>query len=81
MIVDVLASHGHQVDTAADSVEALRRCEQVRYDLILSDLRMPKMDGADYAGILGVAGVPVLAKPFTVDELRHAVTQALGTEG
>ncbi len=31
---------------ALDGVEALRLCEQARYDLILSDLRMPKMDGA-----------------------------------
>jgi CheY-like chemotaxis protein len=33
----------------------------------------------DYAGFLGVAAVPVLAKPFTVEDLRKAVTQVLGT--
>jgi CheY-like chemotaxis protein len=107
LIVDVLANLGHQVDAASDGAEAVRRCEQMRYDLIVSDLRMPKMDGAtlyqalrdkygpamprmifvtgqahslDYAGFLGIAGVPVLAKPFTVDGLQKAVSQALGTE-
>jgi CheY-like chemotaxis protein len=35
----------------------------------------------DYAGFLGIAGVPVLAKPFTLDGLQKAISQALGTEG
>ncbi len=35
----------------------------------------------DYAGFLGVAGILVLAKPFTVDDLQKAVGQALGPEG
>jgi len=108
VIIDVLATLGHQVDAASGGAEALRRCEQMRYDLIVSDLRMPKMDGTalyqalrdkygsamprmifvtgqahslDYAGFLGIAGVPVLAKPFTVDRLQEAVSRTLSTEG
>ena len=108
LIVDVLANLGHQVEAASDGAEALRRCEQTRYNLVVSDLRMPKMDGAalyqalrdkygsamprmifvtgqahslDYAGFLVIAGVPVLAKPFTLDGLQKAISQALGTEG
>jgi len=46
LIVDVLADNGYEVDLAADGAEALRLCEKARYDLILSDLRMPNMDGA-----------------------------------
>jgi CheY-like chemotaxis protein len=106
LIADVLVGYGYEVEMAADGAEGLRLCAQSRYDLILSDLRMPKMDGAafyqalqdkygpamprvifvtgqahslDYAGFLGMAAVPVLAKPFTVDDLQKAVTQALGT--
>lgn len=108
LIVDVLANLGHQVDAASDGAEAIRRFEQMRYDLVVSDLRMPELDGAalfqalrdkyssamprmifvtgqahslDYAGFLGIAGVRVLAKPFSVDGLQKAVSQALGTEG
>jgi glycosyltransferase involved in cell wall biosynthesis/ActR/RegA family two-component response regulator len=104
LIVDVLADNGYAVDLAADGAEALRLCEQARYDLILSDLRMPNMDGAalyqelrlrygstmprmmfvtaqshsvDYARFLRATSVPVLAKPFTVDGLRTAVSRAL----
>ena len=35
----------------------------------------------DYAGFLGVAGILVLAKPFTVDDQQKAVGQALGPDG
>ena len=45
-IGDALADNGYEVDLAADGAEALRLCEKARYDLILSDLRMPRMDGA-----------------------------------
>jgi glycosyltransferase involved in cell wall biosynthesis/CheY-like chemotaxis protein len=46
LIVDALADNGYEVDLAADGAEALRLCEKARYDLILSDLQMPIMDGA-----------------------------------
>jgi CheY-like chemotaxis protein len=46
LIVDALADNGYEVDLATDGAEALRLCEQARYDLILSDLQMPNMDGA-----------------------------------
>ena len=45
LIGDALAENGYEVDLAADGAEALRLCERARYDLILSDLRMPNMDG------------------------------------
>lgn len=46
LMVDVLAAHGYAVAAARDGIDALRLCQQARYDLILSDLRMPRMDGA-----------------------------------
>ncbi len=104
LIVDALAENGYEVDLAADGADALRLCEQAHYELILSDLRMPNMDGAglyrelrlrygptmprvifmtgqahsiDYAGFLAVTCVPVLSKPFTVDDLRTVVRGVL----
>jgi CheY-like chemotaxis protein/glycosyltransferase involved in cell wall biosynthesis len=46
-LVDVLAADGHEVDAAHDGHGALRRLESSAYDLILSDLRMPRMDGVE----------------------------------
>jgi CheY-like chemotaxis protein len=35
----------YQVDFAENGLEAIRKCEQQQYDLILMDLHMPKMNG------------------------------------
>lgn len=48
LIADVLTEHGYEVAVAPDGAAALQMCEERRYDLILSDLRMPKMDGAAF---------------------------------
>ena len=43
--VAVLTKMGHTVDVANDGVEALERLETQRYDVILMDCQMPRMDG------------------------------------
>ncbi len=45
LIANILLLDDHEVDTARDGVEALYRIEQRTYDLIISDLRMPNLDG------------------------------------
>lgn len=40
-----LSEEGHEVDSARDGAEALAWLSQRSYDLILSDLRMPGLDG------------------------------------
>ena len=46
LIVDMLGMDGYDVDTASNGVAALEKVQGRRYDLILSDLHMPEMDGA-----------------------------------
>jgi CheY-like chemotaxis protein len=41
----ILSRDDYTVDTAADGAEALRLLDLHRYDLVLSDLRMPELDG------------------------------------
>ena len=48
LVVDMLGMEGYQVDTAPDGIEALRRLESQRYDLIITDLHMPKLDGSGF---------------------------------
>jgi DNA-binding response OmpR family regulator len=45
LVARLLASVGHDVDTAADGAEALRKVESHRPDLIVLDLIMPGVDG------------------------------------
>ena len=45
LITDVLSGDGYDVDTASDGLIALECIDRHAYDLILSDLRMPGLDG------------------------------------
>ena len=42
---DVLSREGYQVTTADDGQEGLERFKQHDFDLVIADLRMPKLDG------------------------------------
>ncbi len=45
MLADILAAQGHKVVTAESGERALDLIEGQRFDVILSDVRMPKLDG------------------------------------
>jgi two-component system NtrC family sensor kinase len=46
VIIDILSLDGYGVDTAPNGIAALEKMEGRRYDLVLTDLHMPEMDGA-----------------------------------
>lgn len=104
LIVDVLREEGHQMEAVLDSQEGLTRLSRGRYDLIICDLRMPRLDGPAFYDALVRAGsplknriifitgdtlaprtqeflephgLPYLAKPFLVEELKLAVNRML----
>ncbi|WP_152054435.1 hybrid sensor histidine kinase/response regulator [Tautonia marina] len=41
----LLANHGYEVDTAVDGMDGWNALRQGRYDLIVSDVDMPRLDG------------------------------------
>lgn len=51
-IIDInkryLEQAGHAVTTASDGVEALKEFHRGNFDLIISDIMMPNMDGYDF---------------------------------
>lgn len=47
-IAEIVAPMAQSVDLASDGIEALRRLNARSYDLIISDLRMPKLDGPSF---------------------------------
>ncbi len=45
LLAEVLEAEGYEVETVANGLLALEKIEEHDYDLILSDLRMPELDG------------------------------------
>ena len=39
---------GHEVDVASDGIEGLFKFKENNYDLVITDVRMPKLDGKDF---------------------------------
>jgi len=58
LIVDVLREEGHQVEAVLESQEGLARLSRSHYDLVVCDLRMPRLDGPAFYEALIRAGSP-----------------------
>ena len=51
-MAEAFGDAGYLVDRAGDGEEAIARLEGGHYDLIISDLKMPRMDGIQLSGAL-----------------------------
>ncbi|MFO1069483.1 MAG: PAS domain S-box protein [Geminicoccaceae bacterium] len=65
LVVGVLRRDGHRVEQAADGSDALRRIGGTAFDLLISDLRMPGVDGSSLLRTLR-ASHPALARTAIV---------------
>ena len=45
---EILSYEGYKIDEAADGEEGLKRFSQTTYDVVLCDIKMPKMDGIEF---------------------------------
>jgi len=104
LIVDILREEGHNAEGVLDSQEGLTKLSREHYDLVICDMRMPRLDGPAFYDTLISAGMPMkdriifitgdtlaprtleflepnglpyLAKPFLVEELKLAVNRIL----
>jgi CheY-like chemotaxis protein len=63
LLTDVLSDEGHRVLVAVNGHEALKRAQEERPDLVITDFMMPVMDGAQLIKALAeyrdLKGVPV----------------------
>ena len=64
LLFTVLRRRGLQVDTARNGVEAMERCGNCRYSVVLLDLMMPLMSGWDVLARL--AKIPASQRPFVI---------------
>ena len=77
----ILGAMGALVDTANDGVEALDRLRDADFDLVLMDIHMPRMDGAEAlahirAGKAGPSDIPVIA--LTADAMSGEDQRLMG---
>jgi PAS domain S-box-containing protein len=79
VICDILELEGHSVDVETSARGALERIKQRDYDIILSDMRMPELDGVSFHKILQESS-PALVKGLafiTGDTLSPRVSDFL----
>jgi CheY-like chemotaxis protein len=74
----ILAQEGHEVETAADGLEALAAVERSIPDVILLDLMMPNMDGWRFLEELRLRGLRSRVRVIIVSALTDAETVRRG---
>lgn len=80
LVRQALGGAGHEVHTACDAMSGLQLLEQYTYDVILSDLRMPGMDGEQFHRRVAERW-PEMASRFVIvtgDTLAAETGQLLG---
>jgi len=75
-----LVAAGFAVDLAADGAEALERLLGVSYDVLVSDVCMPRMDGIDLLRQVRRSrpNVPVVLVTAHLDERSYELAHTLG---
>jgi CheY-like chemotaxis protein len=75
----LLKSRGHKVTWTASAAEALARCADARFDLLISEIALPKVDGwelmRECRRLYGMRGIAVSASVFGPD---HQASQNAG---
>jgi CheY-like chemotaxis protein len=78
VIEEALTKFGHQVELAADGYEGIQKFDDGSYDIVITDLRMPGLDGKGVVRhirnshnnsipIIGISGTPWLIQDSGFD--------------
>jgi two-component system nitrogen regulation response regulator NtrX len=61
-LTEILSFEGYKIDEAADGEEGLKKFRDKSYDLVLCDIKMPKLDGIEFLQKAGEinADIPVI---------------------
>ncbi|MEK0085071.1 ATP-binding protein [Benzoatithermus flavus] len=86
LIREMLSRQGHDVAVAGNGLEALERCIEERFDVILMDIQMPVMDGVKAVQLLRRQegpnqSTPVVALTANVFTSEHQRYMAAGMNG
>jgi two-component system chemotaxis response regulator CheY len=77
-----LSGEGHTVNEAVDGADGLRKAQSGKFELVITDLNMPNMDGLSMIkqmrGLPAYSGVPIL---FLTTESDAGIKQEAKTAG
>jgi len=72
-----LFQEGYEVVSAPDGIKALAKCRNTHFDLIITDLRMPKMDGIEFMKALKEVSPESLIILMTAYASKESALQAM----
>lgn len=76
-LATTLRQAGFQVETASDGLETIGRLESSRYDALVLDLHLPRLDGLGVLGFLSSHQVDLLQRTTVVSGLTLSEIRAL----
>ncbi len=77
LVCEVLKTAGYSVDAAGDGVEGLARMKEQKFDLVILDIWMPKMNGLDVMAELRKEPSPPLVIVMTADNTPETLLRAI----
>ncbi|MBB3999629.1 two-component system chemotaxis response regulator CheY [Aureimonas pseudogalii] len=85
MVSFTLESAGYAPDTAVDGADAITKLDQNKYQLIITDLNMPNLDGIGMIRKVREmpqhAGIPIVMLTTESDETKKMEGKAAGATG
>ena len=78
LLHEALTKYGHKVETADDGLEGIRKFDDGYFDIVITDVRMPVIDGNGVAAhirksknqcipVIGISGTPWLLEADNFD--------------
>lgn len=85
LVCDTLERAGYSVSQANDGVEALAAAKSTDFDLVITDVNMPNMDGITLVGELRALAsmrfTPILLLTTEIDTLKKKSAKEKGATG
>ena len=85
LMKSILEAEGHSVTVAEDGVQALKIAREKVFDLVLSDINMPNMNGISLLGNLrrveGYEYTPIIMVTTENDDYKKNKSKNLGATG
>jgi two-component system, chemotaxis family, chemotaxis protein CheY len=79
------AIHQASITEATDGEDALRKLQDGHFDLVLTDIRMPRLDGLEFVrqvrGRLGITDLPIIIISTKGEERDIEMGMSIGASG